>query len=848
MKVIKRNDAEQNFSIEKIIRAVKKANDSVPEEDRMDEANISKVISTIRKKLEGFNSISVEDIQDIVEKSLVRHNKYAVSKSYMIYRQKKKDSKKYTENEEKVLSLVDGSSDLRGDNANKNIDDNGAMRDYFAGIISKSMVSKMLPKEIVEAHKKKLIHFHDADYFINPEHNCDLLNTYDMYQNGFQMQDTKIEPNEDTPFRTACNLLAQVNLIVSGRQYGGQTVTWASLLPFIRNSRRLITKDITDFYNDEETSVKKLRKALNLIGIKTGLYNKKKIHDIVEKRLRAEIYEGVKTYQYQILCHSSSNGQTPFVSNNLCLREAKTQEELDDYAILIEEILKRRIKGVKDSSGHYISPLFPKLLYWTCDGLNVKKGDKYFYLTELAAKCIAKRMQPDIVSEKQTRKVKKGQIIPSMGCRSLLAPIWEVNTYPIESEFYYTYYNEALEDGKDVNNLSEDEYKKIAYPYGTFVEKNNMKNLLNGKYNLGQVRINFSGNTGWLIEKNDNEIKILEPKVYGRWNNGVVTLNLPHVALEAMEKEPNDIQKRLDAFYRILDERLELCRKTLVIRYERSAKIKAKNSSILWQYGALSRLEPDQTVGELMDKYPQRASISLGYAGLFETCKVLINESNTTDNGQKLSVEILTYMNNKCNQWKKDGDVIFDGKKTVHINYSIYGTPEESLTQAFALANRRDFGVIKDVTDKDYIVNSYHVSPKEKIDAFRKLEIEGKYLALSSGGAVSYVETPDLSKNPEAIVTLIQWMDDHIVYAEVNRKIGVCYKCGYEGDIPLTKTQDGQFKFRCPHCGNEDDTLMKIIARICGYIGIINTGNTNKGRLGDINDRVEHTDCYDEQQ
>jgi ribonucleoside-triphosphate reductase len=624
-----------------------------------------------------------------------------------------------------------------------------------------------------------------------PTSNCDLLNALDMLKNTFVMGDTLIQPTDDTPFRTACNLFAQINLQVSGRQYGGQTVSWSHILPFIGFSRTRIRKQLLETWQKYKFS-----------------FTEEQLKDATETQLREEIKEGVKTYQYQILCHQSSNGQTPFVSNNLCLREAETQQELDDFAMLIEEIFNRRIKGVKDKNGHYTTPLFPKLLYWICDGLNYKQGDPYFYLTLLAARCNAFRMQPDIVSEKETRRVKEGQIIPSMGCRSLLSPIWEDTKYDVNEEFYWV--------------------KGKVYPYGTFVDKKNFSELPNGKYKYGyeegEIAINFKGNTGWLIEKTDEYVIIHQPIVYGRWNNGVITINLPHVALEAKEKGED--------FYKLLDERLELCRKGLQLRYKSCSEIKAKNSPILWQYGALARMKDEDTVGEFMKQHPLRASISLGYVGLYETCRALIGQSNTTDEGRKLSKEILQYMNNKCEEWKKEDK----------INYSIYGTPEESLTYKFALANRRDFGLIEHITDKDYVVNSYHVDPREIIDAFKKLEIEGEYLALSAGGAVSYVETSDLTHNIAVIVKLIQWMADHIVYAEINRVIGICYECGYEGKMVMENSEDGQFKFVCPHCGNHDDSKMSVKGRLCGYLGEINAGNTNYGRLSDIFHRTLNLD------
>lgn len=792
MRVIKRNESEQDFCLDKIEKAIMKANSTVGNDDKMNDDAIQKVLSTVQKKLTGFNSVKVEDIQDFVEQALVRHNKYAVAKSYILYRDNKKRNKKYTENEEKILSLINGTSSLRGDNANKHIDDNASIRDYIAGIMCKSLANKTLPKEIIKAHNEGIIHWHDADYSpTQPLMNCDLYNLEDMFKNGFVMGDTKIEPNDETPFRTMVNLAAQIALLISGRQYGGQTMSWIHLVPYVDQTRKIIRKKILQDFNE--------------IGVQLS---EDKLNSLTERKVREEISEGVKIYQYQILCHSSANGQTPFVSNNLCLREARTKKELDDFALIIEEILKRRIKGVKDPSGNYISPLFPKLLYWTCDGLNVKKGDPYYYLTELAAKCISKRMQPDIVSESQTRKYKQGQIIPCMGCRSLLGPIWEERTYPVDTKFFWT--------------------EGCTYPYEKFLDDRTFESLPNGEYNTGydegQYCVNFRGNTGWLIKKTDTEVTIKEPIVYGRWNNGVITINLPYVAIEA---KTNGID-----FYENLDKWLEVCRHGMQERVKSCRKIKAKNSPILWMYGALARMEPEQTVGDLMDAHPTRPTVSLGYVGLYETVQALIGESNTTDNGRKLCKEIMQHLNDKLQQWKKEDNIM----------YAIYGTPEESLTYKFALALRKNFGLIPKITDKDYVVNSYHVDPREEIDAFKKLEIEGEYLALSSGGAVSYVETADLNNNPEAIIKIIQWMNDHIIYAEVNRKIGVCKKCGYEGDIELVKTEDGNFKFICPNCGNDDDETLDVTARICGYLGKVNAGNTNKGRLDDIYNRVIHTD------
>lgn len=854
MEVIKVSGKTQEFNLDKIVRAVNLANKSVDLEQRMDEATIQKVVNNVVKMLDGFSSVSVDDIHDMVERSLMKYpSHYQVAKEYITYRDRKKKNKKFNEIEEQVLAVIDGSSNLRGDNANKRIDLNSSARDYIAGIACKSIANKTLPKKLMKAHKDGLIHWHDLDYSpVQKLHNCDLINVEDMFVNGFQMGDTRIEPNDETPFETACNLLAQINLQVSSCQYGGQTVSWSHLLPYIDKSRKHIrNKLIADAFSTP--SGKKIAKVNELFNTNIKPYNEKWLNEKTEEKLREEIYKGVKTYQYQVLCHSSANGQTPFVSNNLCLREAQTQQELDDFVMLIEEIFKRRIKGVKDSSGHYISPLFPKLLYWTCDGLNVNPEDPYYELTRLAARCELMRTQPDIVSEKETRRVKKGQIIPSMGCRSLLGPTWETVKYSHNKKFYYVDYRD-LEDadgnilGKNyadwteylhtlnLNNMTDTDYENCAYPYGKFVDARDFRDIPNGKYPIGFFRINFRGNTGWMVEKDDDGVVIIEPKVYGRWNNGVITINIPYVALEARKFVEENGGDKIEKFFEIFTERMNLVREGLKVRHKYAEQIQAKNSPILWQHGAITRMQPEMTLGEYMIAHPTLCTISIGYVGLYETCEALIDQSNTTDEGRKLSKMILEYMNTLCNTWKASDK----------INYAIYGTPEESLTYKFAMANRKDFGLIPKVTDKDYVVNSYHVDPREHIDAFKKIEIEGEYLALSSGGAVSYVEILDHTHNVDAIVSIIQWMHKNIVYAEFNKKIAVCHVCGHEGGIDLVKTESGDFKFICPVCGNSDDSKMDVTARLCGYLGKVNAGNTNKGRLDDIYNRVIHTDCVEE--
>lgn len=810
MKVYKRNGAEQDFCLDKIINAIKKANNAVSDDGKLTDEQFDKVVATVEKFLEPFDTVKVEDIQDLVEKALMKHNRYEIAKAYILFRDKKQNQKLYDDVDEQVLAITKGeSAELRGDNANKHIDVNSSIRDYIAGTECKSLAQKMLDKSIITAHKKGWLHYHDMDYSpVMPLHNCDVFNIEDMLDNGFMMNDTKI--TRPRRFSTAANLAAQINLIISGSQYGGQTFSWAPLAKYVESTR-------VDCKIELLTILSVLPKWFAFI-LKPW-YNK-----MVEVMVKRDVHVGIKTYQYQVLCHQSSNGQTPFVSNVINLREAMGEQEQKDLAFIIEEILKRRTKGVLDKLGKPMPPLFPKLLYYTCDGLNVKKGDPYFYLTELAAKCITVRMQPDIISEKKNREVKKGQMIPCMGCRSFLAPIWEERRYPRNTKFYWQYVtsNNIQYEGAPGRNI--DFNRKIEYSVLPHSDAN------------CEIAINFRGNTGWLKETTDEEVVILQPIVYGRFNMGVVTVNLPHCALSAVKsvKDNNMDSKYLkDEFYRILDERLEICHKALLTRWESVKNIKAKNSPILWQHGALARLNEDDTIGDWVMKHePAFTSISLGYVGLYETCMALTGESNTSAKGQKTSSKILQYLNKKCEEWKEED----------HLGYSIYGTPEEALTYKFASALAKDFGLIEHITDKEYVVNSYHVDPREDIDAFLKLKIEGQYLALSSGGAVSYIETPDMQKNPEAIVVVIQYIHEHIMYAEVNTKLDTCYNCGYQGELKMIKTENGDFRFVCPVCGCDDPDKQLVTRRICGYMGVVNAGNVNKGRGDDIFNRTLHLD------
>ena len=810
MKVYKRNGAEQDFCLDKIINAIKKANNAVSDDGKLTDEQFDKVVATVEKFLEPFDTVKVEDIQDLVEKALMKHNRYEIAKAYILFRDKKQNQKLYDDVDEQVLAITKGeSAELRGDNANKHIDVNSSIRDYIAGTECKSLAQKMLDKSIITAHKKGWLHYHDMDYSpVMPLHNCDVFNIEDMLDNGFMMNDTKI--TRPRRFSTAANLAAQINLIISGSQYGGQTFSWAPLAKYVESTR-------VDCKIELLTILSVLPKWLALI-LKPW-YNK-----MVEVMVKRDVHVGIKTYQYQVLCHQSSNGQTPFVSNVINLREAMGEREQKDLAFIIEEILKRRTKGVLDKLGKPMPPLFPKLLYYTCDGLNVKKGDPYFYLTELAAKCITVRMQPDIISEKKNREVKKGQMIPCMGCRSFVSAIWEERRYPRSTKFYWQYVTSSNVQYEGAPGRNIDFNRKIEYSVLPHSDAN------------CEIAINFRGNTGWLKETTDEEVVVLQPIVYGRFNMGVVTINLPHCALSAVKsvKDNNMDSKYLkDEFYRILDERLEICHKALLTRWESVKNIKAKNSPILWQHGALARLNEDDTIGDWVVKHePAFTSISLGYVGLYETCMALTGESNTSVKGQKASSKILQYLNKKCEEWKEED----------HLGYSIYGTPEEALTYKFASALAKDFGLIEHITDKEYVVNSYHVDPREDIDAFLKLKIEGQYLALSSGGAVSYIETPDMQKNPEAIVVVIQYIHEHIMYAEVNTKLDTCYNCGYQGELKMIKTENGDFRFVCPVCGCDDPDKQLVTRRICGYMGVVNAGNVNKGRGDDIFNRTLHLD------
>lgn len=831
MKVRKLGGKEEDFSLDKIINAVKKANNSVEKEKRMDDEKINQVVEFVQKKIKNYSTIDVDTIHDFVEKALMNKNQYDIAKSYVLYRSEKKKSKKYSDDELKIISICSSTNeDVSGDNANKRPTFLGTQRDYIAGTKCKTIGRKMLPKEVTKEHDEGSIHFHDMDYSpLQNMSNCCLINDFDMFNNGFAMGTIGIDPSHS--FSTACNHLAQIALHVSSSQYGGQSHSWASTLPFLQKSRETISKRIHERCSEFLTE--------------------KQMQKFIDEDLKKEINRGVQTFQYQVLCHQSSNGQTPFVSVNLCLAEAMTKQEQKDLAMIIEEVLRQRTEGVKDRKGRIISPLFPKLLYWICDGLNVEETDPYYYLNELAVDCVVKRMQPDILSEKKCREAKEGQIIPNMGCRSFLTPYWQKKTYvekdgKIQHAELYSILNYGINweilDKPNKNYICRSlEPKSIKELYETFAKKyKQFSTNINGKIELNdwEVVYNYLGNTARIQsisynkETDEYSIEVLEPKTYGRWNQGVVTINLPYVALKS----------KLDNrdFYETLDEYLAICRKGLQERHKSIKKIKAENAPILWMDGGLARLNPQDNLDSMLEDDVDYTTISLGYVGLYETCMCLIGKSNTTKEGIKLSKEIMKYMNDKCAEWKKEDK----------IPYSIYGTPQESTVEKFSKALKKlaDGEIIEGVTDHDYVTNSYHVCPSEKnINAFKKLKLEGEYLALSKGGAVSYVECGNnLITNKKAVLQLFHYMYENILYSELNfRNEGSCDECGYEGELNIVD-ENGKLLFECPHCYTRNQKKLHYTLRICGYIGEVangissNSPNSNQGRIADFKARVIH--------
>ena len=739
MKIIKRNGSEVLFDISKIENAITAANNEVEEDKRLSARQIVYASENVADRCaEAGHTVTVEEIQDMVEDEIMALDRYEVARKYIIYRYVQSLKRQKNTTDDKILSLIEcNNEDVKQENSNKNPTVNSVQRDYMAGEVSKDLTMRMLlPEDVVRAHQEGIIHFHDADYYAQHMHNCDLVNLDDMLQNGTVISGTKIERPHS--FSTACNIATQIIAQVASCQYGGQSISLTHLAPFVDVSRRKIRRQVID--------------ELNSVGVEPDA---EKLAKIVEGRVLEEIRRGVQTIQYQVVTLMTTNGQAPFVTVFMYLGEAKDPQLKHDLALVIEETLRQRYQGVKNEAGVWITPAFPKLIY-VLEEDNIRPGQPYYYLTELAAKCTAKRMVPDYISEKKMRELKlskgeqpgEGDVYTCMGCRSFLTPDRSGNGY------------------------------------------DNVANA--GNYEPGK------------------------PKYYGRFNQGVVTINLPDVALSAGGD--------MDRFWEIFDERLELCHRALRCRHERLKGTLSDAAPILWQYGALARLKKGETIDRLL--YGGYSTISLGYAGLYECTKAMTGVSHTDPKGKPFALQVMQHMNDKCAEWKAAED----------IDYSLYGTPLESTTYKFAKSLQRRWGIIPGITDKGYITNSYHVHVTEEIDAFHKLAFESEFQRLSPGGAISYVEVPNMQDNLEAVVSVLQFIYDNIMYAELNTKSDYCQKCGYDGEIKIVE-DDGKLVWECPNCGNRDQSTMNVARRTCGYIG---TQYWNQGRTEEIRDRVMH--------
>ena len=731
MTVIKRNGSEVTFDITKIIAAITKANESVDESIRMTPMQIQRIAESVEFSCLKMNrSPSVEEIQDLVEYQIMAHGAFEVAKNYVTYRYTRSLVRRSNTTDEKILSLIECcNEEAKQENANKNPVVNSTQRDYMAGEVSRDITERiLLPQEIVEAHREGIIHFHDADYYAQHMHNCDLVNLEDMLQNGTVITGTLIERPHS--FATACNIATQIVAQVASNQYGGQSISLTHLAPFVEVSRQKIRRIV--------------QAEMDSIGFDPG---EEKIHELVETRLREEIRRGVQTIQYQVVTLLTTNGQAPFITVFMYLNEAHDEREKKDLAMIVEEMLLQRYQGVKNEQGVWVTPAFPKLIY-VLEEDNIHEDAPYWYLTELAAKCTARRMVPDYISEKKMKEL-KGDVYTCMGCRSFLTP-------------------DRFTDA-GVGNIA------------------NAGNYEPGKH-----------------------------KYYGRFNQGVVTINLPDVALSS----GGNIEK----FWKIFDERLELCHRALRCRHERLKGTTSDAAPILWQYGALARLKKGEVIDKLL--YGGYSTISLGYAGLYECVKFMTGKSHTDPSATPFALSIMQKMNDKCKEWKNAED----------IDYSLYGTPLESTTYKFAKCLQKRFGVIEGITDKGYITNSYHVHVTEPIDAFTKLEFEAQFQHLSPGGAISYVEVPDMQNNIPAVLEVMKFIYDHIIYAELNTKSDYCQVCGWDGEISVVE-EDGKLIWKCPQCGNTDQDKMNVARRTCGYIG---TQFWNQGRTQEIKDRVLH--------
>lgn len=722
MLVLKRNGEEVTFDRQKIFNAISAANKEVAPIHQLNKYQIEAVTKNVTEKIEEMSHIvSVEEIQDMVEVAIMEMRGYEVAQKYVRYRHKRELARKSNTTDEGILALINLSNeDIKQENSNKNPTVNSTQRDYMAGEVSKDLTMRvLLPEDIVKAHKEGIIHFHDSDYFAQKMYNCCLVNLKDMFENETVISGTKIETPKS--FYTGCNVATQIVAQVASNQYGGQTITLSDLAPFVDVSRKKITQ--------------KVKEELSESGLSA---TDKQIAKIVHKRLKEEIKSGIQTIQYQLVTLMTTNGQTPFVSIFMYLDEVPEGQTRDDLALIIEEVLRQRIQGVKNEKGVWVTPAFPKLLY-ILDEDNIHEDSKYWYLTELAAKCTAKRMVPDYISAKIMKEIKNGEVYPCMGCRSFL----------------------TVEDG-------------IRNPDGS-------------------------------------------PKFYGRFNQGVVTINLVDVACSSYGD--------MDKFWKILDERLELCHKALRYRHERLLHTKSDVAPILWQNGAIARLEKGETIDKLL--FGGYSTISLGYAGLYEMCVRMTGHSHTDPKAKKFALSVMQRLNDKCKEWRE----------AENIGYSVYGTPMESTTYKFAKCLQKRFGIIPGVTDKNYITNSYHVHVTEEIDAFSKLKFESEFQKLSPGGAISYVEVPDMQGNIPAVLSLMKYIYENIMYAELNSKSDYCEVCGYEGEIKIVETESGKLIWECPCCGNRDQNKMFVARRTCGYIG---TQFWNQGRTQEIKDRVIH--------
>ncbi len=740
MKIIKRNGSEAVFDISKIIAAVTKANNVVASNQRLTKEQITAIADDVAQECQSRNhAMNVEEIQDLVEDAIMQTKAYEVARKYITYRYVQSLRRTHNTTDDRILSLIEcNNEEVKQENANKNPTVNSVQRDYMAGEVSKDLTMRMLlPAEIVKAHEDGIIHFHDADYYAQHMHNCDLVNLDDMLQNGTVISGTLIEKPHS--FSTACNIATQIIAQVASNQYGGQSISLTHLAPFVDISRKKIRRDT-------EAEMKEL-------GIDPG---EEKLSQIVEARLREEIKRGVQTIQYQVVTLMTTNGQAPFITVFMYLNEAGENQRLkSDLAIIVEEMLRQRYQGVKNEKGVWITPAFPKLIY-VLEEDNIREGTPYFYLTKLAAKCTAKRMVPDYISEKKMKEYKlskgetegNGDVFTCMGCRSFLTPD---------------------RSGTGWNNVA------------------NAQNYVPGK-----------------------------PKYYGRFNQGVVTINLPDVALSS-GGEP-------DKFWKIFDERLELCHHALQYRHNRLKGTLSDAAPILWQYGALARLKKGEPIDKLL--YGGYSTISLGYAGLYECCKYMTGKSHTDPAAKPFALSVMQHMNDKCNEWKN----------AENIDYSLYGTPLESTTYKFAKCLQKRFGIVPGITDRNYITNSYHVHVTEQIDAFTKLKFESEFQRLSPGGAISYVEVPNMQDNLEAVIKVMQFIYDNIMYAELNTKSDYCQVCGYDGEIKIVE-DDGKLVWECPHCHNRDQSKLNVARRTCGYIG---TQFWNQGRTAEIKDRVLH--------